>query len=118
MEASTSGQQQQQQQADRLESEAHEGTTPPTKNGRSSGACQQQEENDPEQVPVTTHTGLNGCEGDEPSADAGIVVGGGRAEECFNLYAEAFADDLDLLRQGPTFTGSSKNIVAMADMMR
>lgn len=34
------------------------------------------------------------------------------------MLAEAFADDLDLLRKDSTFTGSSKNIAAMADMMR
>lgn len=122
MEASISAQ----QQADsRVGREAHEGTsgsgnkpTPTTQlNGRNSDAkCQQQGENDPEQLPATALPGANGCGGGEPN-DAGTIRGG-REDECLGLLAEAFADDLDLLRQESTFTGSSKNIAAMADMMR
>lgn len=38
--------------------------------------------------------------------------------QCLGLLAEAFADDLDLLRKDEHFGGSPKSIAAMADMMR
>ncbi|CAM9277100.1 unnamed protein product [Scytosiphon promiscuus] len=41
-----------------------------------------------------------------------------RADECLGLMAEAFADDLDLLRKDEHFKGSATNLAAMADMMR
>eukprot|EP00903_Cladosiphon_okamuranus_P015472 g14284.t1 len=91
----------------------------PQLNGRSSGTMtHQQDENDPNQVPVAADTSANDAANGEPS-DSGGGVGGGRGDdECLGLLAEAFADDLDLLRKDSTFTGSSKNIAAMADMMR
>lgn len=118
-----------QQQAGRFGREAHEGSTgdggnqPPTPTtqlaGRSSGTrSEQQGENDSEQGgPVAPHAGANDAAGGEPSDDSGGDRGG-REDECLGLFAEAFADDLDLLRKDPTFTGSSKNVAAMADMMR
>lgn len=59
-----------------------------------------------------------------PAGDAGDASDGeeGRAtaqeDECLGLMAEAFADDLDLLRKDEHFGGSAKDIAAMADMMR
>lgn len=81
-------------------------------NGRSSSTEHHQQD---EQVSVAARASANDGAGGEPS-DAG--VGGGRDDECLGLLAEAFADDLDVLRKDSTFTGSSKNIAAMADMMR
>eukprot|EP00752_Nemacystus_decipiens_P004368 g3992.t1 len=113
-----------QKQAERVDAEAGEGASlnggqPPTPttqlNGRSGGASQQQDEHNPEQRPVAVHRIANACVGGEQSDDA---VEGGREDECLGVLTEAFADDLDLLRQESTFTGSSKNIAAMADMMR
>lgn len=59
-----------------------------------------------------------------PAEDAGGVSDGGEGhattqeDECLGLMAEAFADDLDLLRKDEHFGGSAKDIAAMADMMR
>ncbi|CAM9622737.1 unnamed protein product [Ectocarpus sp. 4 AP-2014] len=39
-------------------------------------------------------------------------------DECLGVMAEAFADDLDLLRKDEHFGGSANDIAAMADMMR
>lgn len=44
--------------------------------------------------------------------------GEGLEGQCLGLLAEAFADDLDLLRKDQHFGGSPKSIAAMADMMR
>ncbi|CAN0499585.1 unnamed protein product [Ectocarpus sp. 8 AP-2014] len=61
---------------------------------------------------------------EEPAEDAGDASGGeeGHAttqeDECLGLMAEAFADDLDLLRKDEHFGGSANDIAAMADMMR
>lgn len=113
-----------QRKLDRLVREAHEGSSrggnqPPTTtqlHARSSGTKrQQQDDNDADRVPVTDLSSTSGDAGGEPSDDG---VGRGRADECLGLMAEAFADDLDVLRQDSSFTGSSRNIAAMADMMR
>lgn len=42
----------------------------------------------------------------------------GREDQCLGLVAEAFADELDLLRQDEHFRGSDRDVAAMADMMR
>ncbi|CAB1101504.1 unnamed protein product [Ectocarpus sp. CCAP 1310/34] len=61
---------------------------------------------------------------EKPAEDAGDASGGeeGHAttqeDECLGLMAEAFADDLDLLRKDEHFGGSANDIAAMADMMR
>lgn len=107
-----------QQTLDRLWKEAHdEGGGNQPRSGRSSGTpCHQQDEHDAEKVPISAHASGNGGAGGESSDATG--VGRRREDECLGLLAEAFADDLDVLRKDSTFTGSSKNIAAMADMMR
>lgn len=39
-------------------------------------------------------------------------------QQCLGLVAEAFADELDLLRKDEHFGGSARDVAAMADMMR
>lgn len=51
-------------------------------------------------------------------SDDGGEEGVGRIDECLGLMAEAFADDLDVLRKDEHFRGSATNLAAMADMMR
>ncbi|CAN0326989.1 unnamed protein product [Ectocarpus sp. 13 AM-2016] len=59
-----------------------------------------------------------------PAEDAGDASDGEEGhpttqeDECLGLMAEAFADDLDLLRKDEHFGGSANDITAMADMMR
>ncbi|CBN77311.1 expressed unknown protein [Ectocarpus siliculosus] len=59
-----------------------------------------------------------------PTEDAGDASDGEEGhpttqeDECLGLMAEAFADDLDLLRKDDHFGGSANDIAAMADMMR
>lgn len=54
----------------------------------------------------------------EAAVEEGVPVEGGLEDKCLGVFAEAFADDLDLLRKDEHFRGSARNIAAMADMMR
>lgn len=61
---------------------------------------------------------------DEVSSEVGGDAGEerqeeeGQADECLGVMAEAFADDLDLLRKDKNFRGSATNLAAMAAMMK
>lgn len=55
---------------------------------------------------------------EEGAGDKGEGEVAGLEGQCLGLLAEAFADDLDLLRKDQHFGGSPRSIAAMADMMR
>lgn len=57
-------------------------------------------------------------DGGEARPKSSVNRAAGREDQCLGLVAEAFADELDLLRQDEHFRGSDRDVAAMADMMR
>lgn len=109
---------------DRMIKEAHQSSSNSSGNNRlapSGGTKRQRRDEQEKKTPADDKRQTIQQAGDIDCDDETSVQGGGEGgleEKCLGLFAEAFADDLDLLRKEEHFRGSAKNIAAMADMMR
>lgn len=57
-------------------------------------------------------------DGGESQPKSSVYFAMDREDQCLGLVAEAFVDEIDLLRQDEHFRGSDRDVAAMADMMR